>query len=267
MVGIALIIVGGRSRHVPIPFGPYLAGAGWIALCSGAAGAPLRDSSSSGERRAVGARTSRCCASGSRAASPAANRLVADHVRRARRASRRHRPDRARSRRAGRARARRRFATRFGAECSRSRGELDRAALRRLVFRGRRASAGTLDAFCIPLIRAPAARAARPRAAARTRSSRCRCSSRPTSARSSTGCAVVDCPESAQLERLTRRDGIPRTEALAMIAAQADRATRLRAAHDVIDNSGDVEPRADRSRSFIIAISSSRNRATRATTT
>jgi len=38
-----------------------------------------------------------------------------------------------------------------------------------------------------------------------------------------------------------RRDGIPRAEAIAMIAAQADRATRLRAAHDVIDNSGDVE--------------------------
>jgi dephospho-CoA kinase len=49
---------------------------------------------------------------------------------------------------------------------------------------------------------------------------------------------VVDCPESMQLERLTRRDGIPRTEALAMVRAQLDRATRLRAAHDIIDNSG-----------------------------
>ena len=36
--------------------------------------------------------------------------------------------------------------------------------------------------------------------------------------------AVVDCPESLQLERLMRRDGIPRAEAVAMIAAQADRA-------------------------------------------
>jgi dephospho-CoA kinase len=49
---------------------------------------------------------------------------------------------------------------------------------------------------------------------------------------------VVDCPESMQLERLTRRDAIPRTEALAMLRAQVDRATRLKAAHDVIDNSG-----------------------------
>jgi len=53
--------------------------------------------------------------------------------------------------------------------------------------------------------------------------------------------AVVDCPESQQLERLIRRDGMPRSEAAAMIAAQTNRATRLRAAHDVIDNSGDVE--------------------------
>jgi dephospho-CoA kinase len=53
--------------------------------------------------------------------------------------------------------------------------------------------------------------------------------------------AVVDCPVPLQLERLMRRDAVPRAEAIAMIAAQADRATRLRAAHDVIDNSGDLE--------------------------
>jgi leader peptidase (prepilin peptidase)/N-methyltransferase len=35
VVGVTLILVGGRSRHVPIPFGPYLAGAGWIALLWG----------------------------------------------------------------------------------------------------------------------------------------------------------------------------------------------------------------------------------------
>lgn len=49
---------------------------------------------------------------------------------------------------------------------------------------------------------------------------------------------VVDCPESMQLERLTRRDAIPKEEAVAMLRAQSDRATRLKAAHDVIDNSG-----------------------------
>ena len=35
-VGVTLIVAGGRSRHVPIPFGPYLAAAGWIALLWGA---------------------------------------------------------------------------------------------------------------------------------------------------------------------------------------------------------------------------------------
>ncbi|HEX5049260.1 MAG TPA: dephospho-CoA kinase [Gammaproteobacteria bacterium] len=50
---------------------------------------------------------------------------------------------------------------------------------------------------------------------------------------------VVDAPEEAQLERLMRRDGLPRAEAAAMIAAQSKRATRLAAAHDVIDNGGD----------------------------
>jgi dephospho-CoA kinase len=52
---------------------------------------------------------------------------------------------------------------------------------------------------------------------------------------------VVDCPESLQLERLIKRDAIPKEEALAMVRAQTDRATRLKAAHDVIDNSGTAD--------------------------
>lgn len=35
VVGIAMIVVRGRDRNVPIPFGPYLAAAGWIALMWG----------------------------------------------------------------------------------------------------------------------------------------------------------------------------------------------------------------------------------------
>lgn len=35
IVGIALIVVRGRDRNIPIPFGPYLAAAGWIALMWG----------------------------------------------------------------------------------------------------------------------------------------------------------------------------------------------------------------------------------------
>jgi leader peptidase (prepilin peptidase)/N-methyltransferase len=35
VVGIALIVLRGRGRNVPIPFGPHLAAAGWIALMWG----------------------------------------------------------------------------------------------------------------------------------------------------------------------------------------------------------------------------------------
>ena len=35
LIGIALILVRRRGRDIPIPFGPYLAGAGWIALLWG----------------------------------------------------------------------------------------------------------------------------------------------------------------------------------------------------------------------------------------
>ena len=127
----------------------------------------------------------------------------------------------------------------FGAEVVTARGELDRSALRKLVFADadkRR----TLDRLLHPTIRA--------RLLARLALVR-----RPYAivavpllvetdfASLVDRVAVVDCPEPLQLERLMRRDGIPRAEALAMIAAQADRATRLRAAHDVIDNGGDAE--------------------------
>jgi len=152
----------------------------------------------------------------------------------------------------------------FGAEVLTSRGELDRAALRKLVF----ADAGkrrTLDALLHPLIRA--------RLLARLDQVR-----RPYAiiavpllvetdfAALVDRVAVVDCPESLQLERLMRRDGIPRTEAIAMIAAQADRATRLRAAHDVIDNSGDVEATRRQVALLHHRYLELANRATRATT-
>ena len=35
VVGIGLILFRGRDRNVPMPFGPYLAAAGWIALLWG----------------------------------------------------------------------------------------------------------------------------------------------------------------------------------------------------------------------------------------
>jgi dephospho-CoA kinase len=50
---------------------------------------------------------------------------------------------------------------------------------------------------------------------------------------------VVDAPESVQLDRLLRRDGIDEALAQRMIERQASRVERLTHAHDVIENNGD----------------------------
>ena len=51
---------------------------------------------------------------------------------------------------------------------------------------------------------------------------------------------VVDVPESTQIERLMRRDGVSRDQAEAALRAQASRDARLAFADDVIENTGDV---------------------------
>lgn len=51
---------------------------------------------------------------------------------------------------------------------------------------------------------------------------------------------VVDTDEAVQLERLVARDNVSVDDARAILAAQADRATRLQAADDVLVNSGTV---------------------------
>jgi dephospho-CoA kinase len=53
---------------------------------------------------------------------------------------------------------------------------------------------------------------------------------------------VVDCPEDAQVARVTARSGLAPEEVRAIMAAQASRAERLARADDVIDNGG--PPRA-----------------------
>lgn len=51
---------------------------------------------------------------------------------------------------------------------------------------------------------------------------------------------VVDTPESVQIERLIRRDGMNESGARAMLAAQASRAQRLARADRVIENHGSL---------------------------
>jgi dephospho-CoA kinase len=118
-------------------------------------------------------------------------------------------------------------------------GDLNRAALRSLVFADD-AKRRKLEAILHPLIRS------RTRAKLAELSVPYALVAVPLLVETSFGelvdrILVVDCPEPLQLERLMRRDAIPKPEALAMLKAQADRATRLKAAHDVIDNSGTTE--------------------------
>ncbi len=51
---------------------------------------------------------------------------------------------------------------------------------------------------------------------------------------------VVDCDEELQIRRLQARDGSTMQEARAILNAQASRSARLRAAHDVLKNEGDM---------------------------
>jgi dephospho-CoA kinase len=51
---------------------------------------------------------------------------------------------------------------------------------------------------------------------------------------------VVDCDEELQIRRLQARDGSTLEQARAILNAQVSRATRLKAAHDVITNEGDM---------------------------
>ena len=51
---------------------------------------------------------------------------------------------------------------------------------------------------------------------------------------------VVDCDEELQIRRLEARDGSTLAQAQAILNAQASRGARLKAAHDVIKNDGDI---------------------------
>lgn len=118
-------------------------------------------------------------------------------------------------------------------------GELDRAKMRRLVF----ADAGKrrlLESILHPLIRA---RTLEKLGAA---GGRYVLVAVPLLVETDFGklvdrVLVVDCPVEAQVQRLMKRDGLSMEAARGMIEAQADRAARLKAAHDVIDNSGAID--------------------------
>ena len=124
----------------------------------------------------------------------------------------------------------------FGEAMIRASGELDRRALRKLVFADPQARRH-LESLLHPLIRVRTlealAQMQTPYAVAVV----------PLLVETGFGdlvdrVAVVDCPRKIQIERLMNRDGIDLDQAESMLCAQVDRQTRLAAAHDVIDNGG-----------------------------
>lgn len=130
-------------------------------------------------------------------------------------------------------------AQRFGPGVLSAIGELDRRALRDLIFADP-ASRQALDALLHPLIRAEMDRQAAAAVGpylilvipllveggrARDRIDRV---------------LVVDVDEAVQLQRVQARDGGSAEQARAILASQASRAARLSAADDVLLNSGSV---------------------------
>ncbi len=127
---------------------------------------------------------------------------------------------------------------RFGAGVLSAEGDLDRRALRDLIFADPQ-SRRDLEAILHPLIRVDmeqrAAAAVGPylvmaipllvEGGSRDRIDRI---------------LVVDADEAMQLQRLVARDSVSPEQARAILAAQADRASRLKAADDVLVNSGTV---------------------------
>jgi dephospho-CoA kinase len=128
----------------------------------------------------------------------------------------------------------------FGTGIVQPDGELDRAALRRLVFVNAGARA-RLEAVLHPLIGAEAARQVEvwvgaygvvvvplllERVGLRSLVDRI---------------LVVDCPEEEQVRRVVARNGLSPAEVRAIMAAQFNRDRRLAAADEILDNAGAPE--------------------------
>ncbi len=128
---------------------------------------------------------------------------------------------------------------RFGSGVVSAGGQLDRRALRNLIFTDAAARAD-LDALMHPAIRAELARQS---AAA---GGRYQLLVIPLLVESGmTGLAqrvlVVDCAPEEQLRRVRVRDGVTLEQARAVLAAQASREARLSAADDIITNTGEIQ--------------------------
>jgi len=130
----------------------------------------------------------------------------------------------------------------FGEQIAQPDGRLDRAAMRERVF-ARPQERDTLERILHPMISAEALRAG---AAAATDHVYVMFAV-PLLVESGhwlqrvDRVLVVDCDPELQIARVMARNGLTRSQVEAIMAAQATRAQRRAAAHDLIDNSGSTE--------------------------
>jgi dephospho-CoA kinase len=129
----------------------------------------------------------------------------------------------------------------FGSDALDPDGRLDRRRLREIIFSDATARA-RLEAILHPAIRAAMER----QSVAATQAGPYQVLVIPLLAEGGRRdhvdrILVVDAPETVQIERLMARDAVTREQAEASLRAQAQRATRLGIADDVVTNTGRIE--------------------------
>jgi dephospho-CoA kinase len=140
----------------------------------------------------------------------------------------------------------------FGARMADSRGAMDRAQMRELVFR-EPAAKRRLEAILHPMIRAATEAAAADASGAYVMLAIPLLVESGAWKQRVNRVLVIDCPEEVQVARVMARNGLAEDQVRAIMAAQVPRAVRLAAADDVIDNGGQIEaltPQVDRLHDF-----------------
>lgn len=140
----------------------------------------------------------------------------------------------------------------FGAQMADSRGAMDRAKMRELVFR-EPAAKRRLEAILHPMIRQATEAAAADATGAYVMLAIPLLVESGAWKQRVDRVLVIDCPEEVQVARVMARNGLAEDQVRAIMAAQVPRAVRLAAADDVIDNGGQIQsltPQVDRLHDF-----------------
>ena len=140
----------------------------------------------------------------------------------------------------------------FGAQMADSRGAMDRAKMRDLVFR-EPAAKRRLEAILHPMIRTATEAAAADATGAYVMLAIPLLVESGAWKQRVNRVLVIDCPEEVQVARVMARNGLAEEQVRAIMAAQVPRAVRLAAADDVIDNGGPIQsltPQVDRLHDF-----------------